>query len=317
MFANATIYRIGSDSESGAAWSFPADLLDRLEKSRFVPCPATQAKSVGWVPPRGHDGGPLAEFVNGHCILELKTQTRNLPGSVVKERVREIAKKIEEDTGRKPGRKQLKELKEQAEHELLPMAFTKNSSTKVWVDAKNALLILDTASQARADEIVTLLVAVFCDPIVGLSLIVTETSPAACMSHWLSEGVGPNNFSVDRECELKSQDEMKSVVRYSRHNLDTDEVRQHIVSGKVPTRLAMTWLSRISLVLTESLQLRKISFLDVVMESTTKAQSKDEGFDADVAIMTEEIGKLIPDLIFALGGELVAGRPVSGGEVAA
>ena len=108
-------------------------------------------------------------------------------------------------------------------------------------------------------------------------------------------------FSVDRECELRSADTLKSVVRYARHALDIDEVRQHIDAGKLPTRLALTWRGRVSLVLTEATQLRKIAFLDGVFDGPPRAA--DEAFDADAAIATGELGQLIPELIDALGGE--------------
>ncbi|MDX4958199.1 recombination-associated protein RdgC, partial [Delftia acidovorans] len=62
---------------------------------------------------------------------------------------------------------------------------------------------------------------------------------------------------------------------------------------------AMTWDDRVSFVLTQGLQLRKVAMLDVVTES----KDGDGGFDADVAIATGELSKLIPDLIDALGGE--------------
>jgi recombination associated protein RdgC len=110
---------------------------------------------------------------------------------------------------------------------------------------------------------------------------------------------------VDRECELKAADESKSVVRYVRHPLDTDEVKQHVEVGKLPTRLALTWEGRVSFSLTEGMQLKKITFLDVVFEATST--EKDEGFDADVAIATGELSKLIPDLFEALGGEMALG----------
>ena len=52
-------------------------------------------------------------------------------------------------------------------------------------------------------------------------------------------------------------------MRYARHALDTDEVAQHIAAGKMPTQLALTWNDRVSLVLTEAGQLRKLKFLYV------------------------------------------------------
>ena len=91
-------------------------------------------------------------------------------------------------------------------------------------------------------------------------------------------------------------------MRYSRHPLDNDEVKKHVMEGKLPTRLALTWDDRVSFVLTESLQLKKLAFLEVVFEGASAG--KDDGFDADAAIATGELLKLLPDLLDALGGEL-------------
>lgn len=63
----------------------------------------------------------------------------------------------------------------------------------------------------------------------------------------------------------------------------------------------MTWDDRVSFVLTDRLQLRKVQFLDTVFEGT---KADEGGFDADVAIATGELVKLIPDVIEALGGEV-------------
>jgi recombination associated protein RdgC len=95
------------------------------------------------------------------------------------------------------------------------------------------------------------------------------------------------------------------VVRYARHPLDIEEVRQHIADGKLPTKVAITWEARVSLLLTDTLQLKKLQFLDVVFEG--HKPGKEEAFDADVAIATTELARLIPDLIEALGGEQAPG----------
>lgn len=300
MFKNLTVYRMGPDWTATAA-----EIEAELDKARFVECGATQQKSMGWVEPRGEAHAPLVEVVDGQILLKLMTEQRVVPGSVIKKRTEEIAAKIEEQTGRKPGKKQVKDLKEQALHELLPMAFTKQSTNRIWIAPKERLLMLDAGSQAKADEVVTLLAQSFQG--LSMSLIQTAMSPAAAMTHWLGTGEPPYQFTIDRECELKSTDEMKSVVRYARHNLDTDEVKQHIVSGKVPTRVAMTWRDRVSFILTEALQLKKVTFLDVVFEGAVSVE-KGETFDADAAIATGELIQLLPDLVEALGGEQVMGQ---------
>lgn len=295
MFKNMVVYRIGAE------WQASLSVIESsLQKMRFAPCGATQKQSVGWVEPRGLKHAPLVESIGGQYLLKMQVEQRVLPGAVVKRRTDEMARKMEEETGRKPGKKQSKELKEQAELELLPMAFTKQSSVNVWIDPQHHLLMLDTSSSSRAEDVITSLVKSLDG--FSVSLLQTKESASVAMKEWLASGEPPAGFTIDRECELKSMDEMKSVVRYARHLLDTDEVKAHIVSGKMPTRLAMTWDGRVSFVLTESMQIKKLTFLDVVFEG--HKPGKDEAFDADAAIATTEMSKLIPDLIDALGGEL-------------
>ena len=276
-----------------------------LEPARFVECGASQEKSIGWTEPRGEAHGPLVEAVAGQLVLKLMVEVKIVPGSVITRKAKERIAHIEATTGRKPGKKETRDIKDDLRLELLPMAFTKQGSVGVWIDPAARLLVLDAGSQAKADEVVTMLVK--CLDGFTVSLIDTTTSPAVAMAQWLTTQEPPQGFSVDRECELKSSDESKSVVRYSRHPLDIDEVRQHIESGKQPTRVAMTWDSRVSFVLTEGLQIKKVAFLDVVMEGVAgSSKGKDDGFDADVAIATAELQKLIPDLLMALDGEVAA-----------
>lgn len=294
MFKNVIMYRIGP------GWSASvAQIEDSLDSARFVPCGASQEKAIGWIEPRGEAHGPLVESVGGQLILKLMIETRALPGSVIKRKAEERLAHIEATTGRKPGKKEIREIKDDIKLELLPLAFSKESSVAVWIDPEASLLVIDAGSQARADEVVTMLVKSLAG--LAVALIDTKVSPTTAMSEWLITQEPPAGFTVDRECELKAADESKAVVRYTRHPLDTDEVRQYVESGKLPTRLALTWDSRVSFVLTEGLQIKKLAFLDVVFEKTSAG--KDDGFDADTAIATGELRKLLPDLLEALGGE--------------
>lgn len=295
MFKNIIMYRVGPDWQTT-----PEQLEERLQAGRFVECGASQEKSVGWIEPRGQANGPLLESVAGQWILKLMVETRALPASVVKRKTQERVAQIEAATGRKPGKKETRDLQDDIRLELLPMAFTKQSSIQVWLDREARLAVIDAASQAGADAVVTLLVQTL--PGLALSLINTKISPVAAMSEWLMSQDPPAGFSVDRECELKAADESKAVVRYARHRLDTDEVKQYVSEGKLPTRLAMTWDERVSFMLTEGLQLKKLTFLEGVFEGVSK--TKDDNFDADVTIATGELQKLLPDVLEALGGEM-------------
>ena len=246
------------------------------------------------MPPRGETNGALIEAVAGQWIAKFFTETKSVPAAVVKRGVDALAEAIEQADGRKLGKKERREIADEVRQNCLPYAFAKQAVMLVWIDPEARTLVLDTSSQGRADEVVTALVEAL--PGLCASLLDTQTSPQAAMAHWLATQEAPVGFTIDRECELKACDEEKAVVKYGRHPLDIDEVQQHIAQGKLPTKLALTWDDRVSFVLTEGLQLRKLEFLDSVMEGM------ESGFDADVAIATGELRKLIPELIEALGG---------------
>lgn len=304
MFKNMIVYRVA------AQWQGALEQMEEaLQKTPFTPCGATQEKSSGWVAPRGEEHGLLAESVGGQWIFRYMSESKMLPVSVLNRKVAEKAEAIEKQFGRKPGKKEKQELKDEAKLDLLPMAFTKQGAMWVWLDPQAKLLVLDTSAQGKADEVVTLLVESLQG--FGVALLDTQTSAQTAMAHWLLSQEPPVGFTVDRECELKAADESKAVVRYARHPLDIDEVKQHVEQGKLPTKLAMTWDDRVSFVLSDALQVKKIAFLDSVLDEA----GEEGGFDTDVAIATGELSRLIPDLVEALGGEgrteLGAGLPAA------
>jgi recombination associated protein RdgC len=311
MFKSACFFRIADDFDLPDL----AALERVLQKARFVPCGPTEPESTGWVPPRSK-GKALAELVDGHLLLKLCTEKRAVPSSAIKSAVDEKVERYKTETGneRVPA-KLKKEFKEEVLLDLLPRAFTKRATTLLWLNAKDRFLVVDAGSLGAADRVVSSLLAALLEvpgagPALDLQLVHTQSSPSASMAHWLSTREAPWRFTVDRDCELKSADEQKSVVRYARHTLDIDEVAQHIAAGKVPTQLAMTWNDRVSFVLTEAGQVRKLKMLDVVLKEAEDGAGKNEdNFDTNAAILTGELSALIPDLLEALGGEMAPGTP--------
>lgn len=293
MFKNLIVYRIA------AGWAPTlGDIENALSKSPFTEPGATQERSCGWVPPRGEDHGALVENVAGQYILRFKSETKIIPGNVLTQRIQEKAERIEKETGRKPGKKERRELHDEAKLDLLPMAFTKQNKIWVWIDVENRALVVDASTFSKTDEVVSLLVEAL--PGLSLALVNTQASPQSMMAWWLTEQEPPTGFTLDRELQLKSADESKAEVKYSRHPLDIEEVKAHIQAGKLPVSLSMTWDDRVSFTLTQAGTIKKVTFLDTVFEGT---KADDGGFDTDVAIATGELRKMLPELYEALGGE--------------
>jgi recombination associated protein RdgC len=223
---------------------------------------------------------------------------------VVNQIAKERAAEIEEQQGFKPGRKQMKELKEQVTDELLPRAFNVRSSTHVWIDPVNGWLCIDSASPSRADDILKMLLRSIDElPVQALRV---KQSPVSAMTSWLATDDAPAGFSIDQDTELRSSGDSHATVRYANQAPEADDLRRHIAGGKQCTRLALTWNDRISFVLTESLALKRIAALDVLKESADgTAAGDDERFDADMLLMTGELSRMLADLVQTLGGESV------------
>jgi len=296
-FKNLQIYRLP------APWAFtPEQLEEALRPHSFTPASSNEMMRQGWDSPRGN--GSLVHVVNKQMLILLGTEKKLLPNTVVNQVAKARAAELEEQQGFAPGKKAMKELKERVHDELLPRAFTIRSNVWTWIDPVNGWLVVDAASPAKADEVIKLLLkAVDRLPLESLRV---QRSPVGVMTAWLQDDEAPAGFTVDMDTELRATGESKAAVRYVRHTLEPEEVRRHIAAGKQCTRLAMTWDSKISFVLTEALAIKGVKPLDVMKENEATTRNDEERFDGDFMLMTGELSKLLKDVVEALGGEATA-----------
>ena len=252
---NAQVYRLPRPYAMTAE-----KLIEALTPQAFTPCTSSEAERSGWVAP--FPEGELVHVVNGQFIMKLCKQVKVLPSAVINKAVRERAAELEEQQGFPPGKKATKELKERITDELLVKAFAKDEFMLVWIDPVNGWLVIDTASAAKADSAIKLLLkAVDRMPLESLRV---QRSPVGVMTAWLESDEAPYNFTVDQDATLRATGESQATVRYTKHTLDPEDVRRHIAAGKQCVKLAMTWASRVSCVLDESLSIKAIKPLDVI-----------------------------------------------------
>jgi len=293
-FKNLRIYRLAP------AWDItPESLENALERLAFRPGAATDMTALGWTAPRPESG--LVHALDGQYLLNLRVEKKLLPSTVINQFARARAQEIEEQQGYRPGRKQMKDIKEQVTDELLPKAFSIYRDTRVWIDTRGRWLVVDAAAAAKCDEVMGALAKVL-DPFPVVPLY-TEQSPASAMTNWLISDEPPTNFSIDQDTELRSTSETRAAVRYVRQSVELDDVRKHVEAGKQCTRLAITWADRVSVVLTDGLDLKRIQPLDVLQEGRVPASDEAEQFDSDFTLMSGELSRLLEDLVEALGGE--------------
>jgi recombination associated protein RdgC len=240
--------------------------------------------------------------INRQWLIALGVEQKILPMSVVKQHANERVQLIEENEGRRVGRRELRDMYEAITQELLPRAFVGKRMTYCWIDPVNGWLVIDAASPAKADELIELLHK--SGDNISIAPLKVVQSPSSAMTSWIAEGEAPAGFSIDQDLELRSAE--NAIVRYAKHPLDGEEIPRHITAGKIVTRLGMTWGDKISFILDDKLQLKRLAFLDILKESSDgQAENEEERFDLDFTLMTGELAHLFDDLLAALGGEIV------------
>ncbi len=295
LFKNLVFHRLP------AQWTLTAADLEGLLAGRTLqPCGPFEMSSRGWVPVTG--GGRLLHTVNQQHMIALGVNQKLLPGSIIRQVAQERAEIQAEEQGFPVGRKQLRDLRARVADELRARALTRRRVTRAWIDPLAGWFAVDAAGIAGAEAVVETL---------GETLgsfaplaIETERSPHAAMTSWLMRGAAPARFSIDDDLELHTADKSKTIIRYTRHPLDGKEIQAHLASGKYPTRLGLTWNDRVSFVLTDKLQVKRLDFLEM---SKDPIEGEDidpaEQFDIDFAVMAGELASLLKDLTQVLGKE--------------
>ena len=289
-FRNLQIYQLDP-----AAGLEEKTLQDAIESQRFKPCRGLDTHRSGWVPPLGRHSEMNIHSCNGRMMLCMRRQEKILPAQVLREAVEDKVASIHEQEQRSVGRKEKNEIKDEIVVDLLPRAFSKSSLTYGYIDPDKGWIIIDTASANRAEEWLGLLR----DSLGSLQVtpLATEVPAQQTMTRWLVSNA-PQDLQVTDQCELKEPGDKGGIIRMRGMDLQSSETRNHLEHHKEVTRLSLEWRERIGFILHEDLSIRRLRFLDLVMDQAADIDTEDEAarFDADFALMAAELAAFIPDL---------------------
>ncbi len=291
LFRNLTLFRFPEST---------AKALETLEKDldaqRLRECGPLELETRGFVSPFGRNREELMHQIGAFTLLAVGSEHRLLPSSVVNEELAQKIAKIAEKEGRRPGGKERKRLKEEVVSELLPRAFVRPSRLSAYLDAAQGWFVIDSASRKAAEDAVSQVrEALGRFPATPMA---PEESPRALLTDWLTTGKLPAGLVLGDEVELRDPAEAGAVVRCRRQDLESDEVREHLKSGKQVFQLGLEYDDRMSFVLGEDLVVRKLRFLDVVLDQLDKdnMESFEAELDANFALMTLELKSLFERL---------------------
>ncbi|KGD64860.1 recombination associated protein [Alcanivorax nanhaiticus] len=252
-----------------------AELDEILSSNRCQPCGSQTLRSEGFVPPlKGQD--PMAYAVDGFIYCTYQETSRLLPGPVIKELLDEKVEYIQEEEGRKVGRKEKAELKEQITFELMPRAFTRSRRTNLIIDTQRKRVLVDASSATRAEEVVACLrKAIGTLPV---AYPAPNSAPYTSFSNWLRDTkLLPEGFTLGDRCELKGTKDEGAAVKFTAVDLGQEEILAHLETGMVVTRINLAWQDNLELDVNDKLEIKRIKALDLLQENI-------DSLDADDAV---------------------------------
>jgi recombination associated protein RdgC len=277
-------------------------LEDKLAENILQPCGRTQLSSYGWVSPFGEKHSPLVHACNNRLLFMASKEEKLLPAAVVNEALAAKVAELEAAEGREIPKRQKRELREEIQFTLLAQAFIRSRRTAAYIDPELGLLVIDSSSRPRAEELTVLLRKSLGS--LKIQEVKTQLDPRAVMSEWVLKQQYPNEIEMADSCEMLAAEKGKGVIKCAQQDLSAKEVANHLQSGKYIARLALRWADKLACVFHEDLSIKGIKFLDVIKErlEEVEAQTRAERIDADFALMSAEFSVLIKDMMEMFGG---------------
>ena len=295
FFRNLTFFRFPTTVAKSLA-----ELDARLEECRLKPVGPSELMSRGFIPPFGRDAEAMSHRVGDAIWITLGGEDRLLPGAVVNDELGKRIAAMEEKEGRKLGGRARKRLKEDLVMELLPRAFVRPVQTNATLDLQHGFIAVDASSKKSAESVVSeLRHALGSFPALPLN---AEVSARAVLTGWIAGEALPAGLVLGDECELKDPIDAGAVVKCQRQELLCDEIKKHLESGKQVSKLALVLDDHVSFVLGEDLVVRKLKFLDGVVDQLegTERDGLHAELDARYALMAGELKRLFAVLEPAL-----------------
>ncbi|MEQ5075947.1 recombination-associated protein RdgC [Providencia alcalifaciens] len=298
FFKNAIVYRMTRDIQISSD-----ELETQLKNLEFSPCGSQDMMKVGWTNPI-KTGEALTHSVGNQILIVAKREEKILPTDVIKKELQAKIDKWEAEQGRRLKKTEKDSLKDEVVQDLLPRAFSKESTVSVWIDNDNQRIIVDASSAKRAEDTLALLRKTLGSlPVVPLTM---KTPIELTLTDWLRDGVIPQGFNLTDEAELKAILAEGGIARFKKQDLVSDEIASHIEAGKLVTKLSLDWNDTIQFTLCDDGSFKKIKFSDVLKAQNDDIDREDiaQRFDADFVLLTSEMTRLIDAVIQSLGGEV-------------
>ncbi|MGJ8646481.1 MAG: recombination-associated protein RdgC [Marinomonas colpomeniae] len=258
-FKNAQIFQL-KDTESLDT----NELIEKIPEFPLTECGSQDEFSFGWMPLiRNSEQWSLA---SDHCLLfRAGKEEKVLPSSVVREELENKVAEIELLEGRKVGRKEQTDMKDELVFTLRPKAFSKRTDIWAYIDLKAKILVINSTNAGMTELLFKHLQTTLGS--FPMSPLQAQVAPSSLMTDWLVKNEVPSSLETGDECEIQDGSEDKATIRFKALEPLSEDVTRHLEQGMAVKNLALRWTDKLSFVLHDDLTLRKIKFDDALKEA--------------------------------------------------
>lgn len=265
-------------------------LHEHLLEKQFTECTETQLRSAGFVPP--NDEGPrLVTFFPGGLAFRVRIDDKVIPAAALAAEVEKRVAAVKQSTGRKVGKKERAEIKEQTLADLCRRALVKTTaSVTCFYEIESRSLLVATASQSIADVCTTLLVQ-------AVGSVKTETINVSDVKHglttrlktWLDDEEGFGDFQPCDDVALQAEGR-KITVKMSSLQQAHKGLTEALTAGFAVTSIGFHY-DGMDFRVTGDFHLKGITFAE-----SDIPEDDESTWEADAAIQVKKVNGIINEL---------------------
>lgn len=297
-FKNALVYRFNRKIQFN-----PATMEEQLKEFAFVECGPQDKQRFGWVEPMGAVGGiNMTHAANGNILLTAKLQVKKVPAANVAKALKERSDKIEAVEGRPLKKNERDAIKEDIIIDLLPRAFEADSYTNLLIIPSLSIIVVDASSYNKAEDALALLRKTIGSlPVVPA---MPKSAPEVIMTEWLKTGDTPAGFTMLDSVVMDSVVDKGAKATLAKQDLSAEEVKKHLESNKVVSRLSLDWQDRLEFKLSDDFSIKNLKWADELKDENDDIPREDQAarFDADFALLCGELAEFLPQLFNLFDG---------------
>lgn len=269
------------------------NLEGAISESAWTPIEinSTQLSAHGF---SAFDSGQFVRQFPGGLAFRFTLEDKIIPGKVIKDELRKRVEAVRADTGRKAGKKEKREIRENVVDDLARQAFTSVETVEAYYNPETKWLVIPSTKRKLCDKLVSALVFA-CESVKTETIHVSDVAMGLTtrLTQWL-EGE-EEAFGVFDPCgtvEL-AQDDRRLRVKMASLSQAEEGLRTALRQGFRVKTMALRHGGKTEFSLTEDLKAKGLIFV-------TQPEPSDEQEDAwtpQIAVEFADTCDVISDLI--------------------